>query len=382
VRTDSTLAQGLVQRYDTLGYQALEAPQMRPDGSTVYDCYVSCPGILVYQDEQGRAHRELVLPETLADAESLATLARATVTLEHPATFVTPDTWGQVSVGDVDSSVQALPSGYVRAQIAVRTRAALNAIRQGVQEISAGYLASVDYTAGVHPVYGAYDAIQRRRVYNHVALVPQGRAGHTVRLRADGAAHIIHTTHDGGTSPADPPTQETAMAIAAEDMEKIVDKMQSMIKDAFKAYKADMEEEIKKKKEQDMAAEEEAKKKAQESKKDAAPTPEQLHALAIERAELIGLAKTHGVEIKADMTNASLRKAVVLKAKTDARQDADEAYYKAAIDFLPTPATSQHASAYQEIGQRMMQPPAPVAKADARQLSPRERALSGLARKS
>lgn len=189
-RTDSAdLEDGpTVLRFDR---GELLAPTVREDGTVLISGRAAKPGVLVYLDANGNEFRELVLPEDLHRADSLGTLGRAPVTLEHPSTEVTPDNVGQVGVGDVDGEVFVEQDGFVTVRMAVRRRDAIDAIRAGKVELSPGYRVRIEETSGVHPVFGRYDAIQRDRRYNHLAIVDRARGGASVRLRTDGAAYQV-----------------------------------------------------------------------------------------------------------------------------------------------------------------------------------------------
>ena len=190
-RTDSADAdalEGTVVRFDR---GELLAPTVRDDGTVLISGRTAKPGVLVYLDANGNEFRELVLPEDLHRADSLGTLGRAPVTLEHPSTEVTPDNVGQVGVGDVDGEVFVEEDGFVTVRMAVRRRDAIDAIRAGKVELSPGYRVRIEETAGIHPVFGRYDAIQRERRYNHLAIVDRARGGASVRLRTDGAAYQV-----------------------------------------------------------------------------------------------------------------------------------------------------------------------------------------------
>lgn len=321
-----------VERFDSLAYEQLRAPFVRPDGTTLYECFVSKPGVLVYEDAQGRKTRELVPLETLSDPEWLETLGRAATTLTHPEKFVTPDTWAQDGVGDVDGHVQVLANGFVKAAIAVRRRDALDAIKAGIREISAGYTCEIEWTAGVHPEFGAYDCIQRKRRCNHVAIVPQGRAGSSVRLRADAAQQI--TTDGAAPVPASTPAKEAIVPMTEDEKKALMADVDKKLDERFGSLKTDLDTMIKSavaagNKPADKPAAEQPKPEEQPK------TDAQIHQLAAERSELLALAKAHGVEVKPEHTNAAIRKAVVLKVNTTAKNDADDSYYKAALDFLP-----------------------------------------------
>ena len=164
-------------------------PVVMPDGSTWYEGRAARPGVHVYLDVDGTPIRELVTADTLARTEDLATLAGAPVTLYHPPQPVDPDNFGEYAEGVTASEVETEEAGgFVRVKLKVMRRRGLDAIARGdAQELSCGYVAEIDPTPGEDPEFGAYDRRQISRQYNHLALVPKGRHGPSVRLRADAA---------------------------------------------------------------------------------------------------------------------------------------------------------------------------------------------------
>lgn len=312
-----------VRRHDRLTDALLGTPYRRKDGTLLCDAIVSGPGVLTYRNDAGETWRELVPPETLEDPEYLEGVGRGVLTLLHPDEDVTPDNVQEHGVGDTDGDVCVLAGGFIRARLAVRARKALDAIDAGIEEISPGYDVEIEETAGVHPEYGAYDAIQRRRVLNHLAIVPRGRSGPNVRLRADSAEQVLTTT----TPPKD---------IA---MDK--DELAALLDELLEKKLTPMREDIAALKKTDAPAE--GQPKPPQGEGAASPTPPtpptteekkvDMHALAVERAELLSLAREHQVEVKAEQDNASVRKAVALALAPNARKDADDSYYKALLDL-------------------------------------------------
>jgi hypothetical protein len=115
--------------------------------------------------------------------------------LLHPEEFVDAENAKDFSTGTIDPEVEwetTHADGFVRVRGTVQRADAVKAIEDGMQELSAGYTAELDMTPGVWTdAEGAehrYDAIQRNIRYNHLAIVPRGRAGRDVKLRLDGAA--------------------------------------------------------------------------------------------------------------------------------------------------------------------------------------------------
>lgn len=73
--------------------------------------------------------------------------------------------------------------------------ALIDAIRNGTQEVSCGYAADTEMISGKYNGED-YDAIQRNIRYNHLAVVPRGRAGPEVRIRLDAAEEIEPTSRE------------------------------------------------------------------------------------------------------------------------------------------------------------------------------------------
>lgn len=182
---------GWVERVDLDPDGPLLRPTMREDGTLLMTGRVARPGVLLYQLANGTTRRELVLPEDLHRADALGTLGRAAVTLEHPKDPVSPDTVKEVGVGDVDGEVHVEADGFVTVRLAVRRRDAIDAIMAGKVQLSPGYIVRIEEQSGVHPIFGRFDAIQRDRRYNHLAVVDRARGGASVRLRTDGAAYQV-----------------------------------------------------------------------------------------------------------------------------------------------------------------------------------------------
>lgn len=175
-------------------------------------------GVFEYRQPDGTVIRELRDDADVLSPESLATLGRKPTTLLHPEVngkrvLVTPQNWSTFATGAVGEKISAA-GGYVDVTLTVNRADALAAIRDGMHELSCGYECDLDRTPGVHPIYGAYDQRQKNIEYNHVAVVPKGRAGDEARLHFDAAEQI--------TTP--PQHKERAMAkIKIGDVEFEVD---------------------------------------------------------------------------------------------------------------------------------------------------------------
>lgn len=171
-----------VQRFDrgTLRpAERLENGWMRVDG------YTARVGVLEYQHGDGNVRRELVLPEELFNADSIASARMVPVTNGHPRELLDDQTAREHQVGSVGEALRA-DGDYLRAPLMLTDRDAVRAVDNGRSELSWGYQCTL------HPPddtlvsrWGAHDGIQRGRRYNHLALVDDARAGSGARLRLD-----------------------------------------------------------------------------------------------------------------------------------------------------------------------------------------------------
>lgn len=298
---------------------------------------IAKPGVMVYHYSDGRTVRELLPPETLYDAASLATLARKPVTLEHPPAGVNvdPSNVAALGVGDIDGLVEVpnadeqARGGYAYVKIAVRRKDALDAVKAGKQQVSPGYLCVVRDEKGVHPVFGAYDAVQVKRSYNHLAIVDMARGGPDVRLRADGAHGATPAPHPAAPAAPGAPMNPKLLALliaagvpkadaeAAEIPEAMADTLAAMLEQAAQD-EAELE-----------------KLKAEKPKADAAQAKAEEDAriaYAAERAPLIEVAAGFKIDGADKLGNAALRKAIVIAADPKAPTDKDDTYYAARVD--------------------------------------------------
>lgn len=114
--------------------------------------------------------------------DSLRSLAHAAVTVGHPDVAVTADNWSELAVGEV--STEVLRDGeWLTTSIIVKDS---KAQRQSARELSAGYNCNIVAEDGVAPCGTKYQFKQTDIKFNHLAIVPQGRAGAEARI-GDGA---------------------------------------------------------------------------------------------------------------------------------------------------------------------------------------------------
>lgn len=168
------------------------APQSLAAGGVLLPATPSRTGIQEYH-EDGRLVREYRPTEEVFHVDSLDSFRAAPVTLGHPQTPVTPESWSQLSVGSV-LSVGSQPfaengSDWVKADLSIQRNDAIDDVKSKRRTgLSVGYTCDIDETAGVTPDGQPYDRVQRNIRVNHLALLASTespRAGAGARLRID-----------------------------------------------------------------------------------------------------------------------------------------------------------------------------------------------------
>jgi len=156
------------------------------DGYLVADVRVSRTGIQHYAGaEMGRpdlATVRVFRPEAeVFHADALASMAHRPVTLDHPSEAVTAANWKTHSVGQMGGEV-ARDGEYVKVPLILMDQSAIAQVQAGKRQLSVGYRAEIDWTAGTTADGQPYDAIQRGIRANHLAVVDAARAGPACRI--------------------------------------------------------------------------------------------------------------------------------------------------------------------------------------------------------
>lgn len=169
-----------------------------PQGGYVAPAKIARTGILLYAAKAMRA-KGLDVPAKFRDSDMVRvympaevlqaaadSLRVAPVTNDHPPVMVDPTNYSRYAVGTVLSGSVAFDGKYLSASLALQDQQLILDVESGEkQEVSAGYMASTKFTAGVSPDGEAYDAVRDYLEYNHAAVVRRGRAGSAVRLELD-----------------------------------------------------------------------------------------------------------------------------------------------------------------------------------------------------
>lgn len=155
-----------------------------PEGFLVVDAVVTRTGIFNYKNLDGSLRRELRHPEDVLDSSSLESMQMLPITVLHPKErVVTAENSKNLSVGYTGQDVK-INGDFIETRLKITDKKAITAIENGLQELSLGY--GVELIKQDGEFNGQrYDARQTKIRYNHLAIVPRGRAGREARIILD-----------------------------------------------------------------------------------------------------------------------------------------------------------------------------------------------------
>jgi hypothetical protein len=120
-------------------------------------------------------------PEEVFAPDSLKTLDRTPLTVDHPPKGVAADTWSKLVKGDVHGPREN-GEFVTAAEIYIRSKDAVEAYRSGKKELSIGYAFQLDMTPGTNHKGEAFDGSMKNIRGNHVAMVDSARCGSACRI--------------------------------------------------------------------------------------------------------------------------------------------------------------------------------------------------------
>jgi len=296
-------------RFDTGSLGKLERT---PQGGIRVPAGVTRSGLLTYVNPDGSKRVEYRPQDEVERADSLATLRDAPVTNLHHG-LVDASNYRKVTVGTA-SGTPRMDGVQVVTDLVIQDGLTIDQIDKGERrEVSSGYTCQIDPTPGMFEGE-RYDVIQKNIRYNHIALVPKGRAGSEVALRLDAEDNQIREDEDvmkkieiiGGVEYEVGTDAHAAARKVREDAEAAV----SARLNALTSLEA-----------------ENAELKAQVERFESA-------AQAAARKALEAAAVKIAVEVRADMSDADIRRAVISKAHPDLDLEGKPAaYLDAAYDL-------------------------------------------------
>ena len=301
-------------RFDNVEFKAVKT-----DEGFIKDTpIIGRTGLLKYVQPDGTIRTEYRPPEEAFAEDSLSSIEAKPITIGHHG-LVTSNNAKQIKpVGTVLSKAKQ-DGDNIRADVVIYN------LDCNERDLSCGYSLDLDETPGVTPSGERYDAVQRNIRYNHLAIVPKGRAGNA-RLNFDGEQIFEEKNEDkmdklkleNGIEyevPAEVKVAFEAMTSEKEEAKKAKDKAEAE-RDAVIADKDKVVEELGYAKENGVGSDnfnEEVKK----------------------RVALLDTAKKAGVEQADEMDEQAIKCAVINSVRGDSVDLADKSldYINAAFDL-------------------------------------------------
>jgi len=281
--------------------------------------------------KDGKEYLEYRPPEEAFKKDSLASLQGKPITIGHKGMVDSKNAARIKPVGSVLSEGRQDGNNIV-ADVVIYN------LDTAARELSCGYTVELDETPGVTPEGEHYDAVQRNIIYNHVAIVPEGRAG-VARLNMDGEQedeseeekmsekNYTKIRLDGGLEYEAAPevavyiekiradSKELSEKISALEVEKadalkkLSDEKDSLNeKDSLKAELTKEKDELQAKYDAAISDNEKIKKDAEKAAEDAkAKFDEAVKA----RVEMLSIAAKHKIEKADAMTDKEIKIAVI-----------------------------------------------------------------------
>lgn len=316
-----------------------------PEGYLTVDrTIVTNVGVFTYKQKDGSLIRELRTPEEVFSSDSLNTLKLKPVTNGHPKKLVTTDNVKDFQVGTLGSDI--FVDGYhVSIPLTITDSNTIQDIKSGKRALSCGYVADIEFSSG-NWMGIEYDAIQRNIRYNHTAIVDKGRAGDAAILRMDDAGILIDSCEKDDKNKNnvkgdncmstnfktikldDVDYQAEAEVIKKYNLAKKDNETLSKEIEKLKADNSKLQAEKDNFKEK-LDVSEAKIKELEETKLD----EKAIKAAVDARLNLVQIAKKADVEVKDEMDDLEIKKAVILKVMPKAVLDEkDQIYIDARFD--------------------------------------------------
>ena len=332
---------------------------------------VTSIGVFSYARKDGTIQRELRLPEEVFAEGTLNSMKLKPVTLNHPTELVTKDNADKLQVGSLGDNPSWTKEWHDRNQtevtdgincaidMIITKKDAIDAVLNGKNALSMGYTCDLEMAEPGATWCGVeYDFIQRNIRYNHCAIVDSARAGDNakIELRVDSEDAVLEDMvikSDGGTKMELKKINLDGIEYQAE--ESVIKALNAEKTRADKAEKdaceekktmdkkvadlEDKEKELEKRISELEAERDTAKEKADNAEKELekvkadSADPRHLDEAVKAKLTLLHNAEKAKVEVKEDMSDLDIKKAIITSQFPKANFDGkDEVYIEARYD--------------------------------------------------
>lgn len=337
-------------------YDRIDAPTwmtesftQTPEGYIRGRACVTNIGVFPYKLSDGSIEYELRHPDDVFESESLDSLRLKPVTNNHPNEAVTADNIKLFQVGNLGDNPMNGDNIHLTIDMIIQDAQTIDDVLRGKRELSCGYTADVVDESGVW-LGMPYTKRQKNIRYNHVAVVDVARAGEAARIKLDSGDGILIRSFSDDAALAVEDTNSNKEGRMADNMKTIqldsVDyEAEPAVIDAYLKEKsrADSLENTVQAKEGEIAKLEAERDSAKEKLDSVEQKLAELEASHLDEAEinkrvqarieLMALANDAKAEVKVDMSDMDIKKAIVLAVypKTSLDGKSDE-YINARVD--------------------------------------------------
>ena len=155
---------------------------------------IACVGVFPYMKADNSVEMEAKLPTELLSEETVSSANSKPITDNHPDELVTQVNARNYMKGFTATNAH-VENDKLKVDMTITDKSLIDEINKGKQELSIGFETEVVPKKGEYKGV-AYDSVQRNIRINHVAVVEQGRAGHSVRLLGDSAEMVEQDAHE------------------------------------------------------------------------------------------------------------------------------------------------------------------------------------------
>ncbi|QHJ77577.1 MAG: hypothetical protein [Bacteriophage sp.] len=154
---------------------------------------IACVGVFPYMKADNSVEMEAKLPTELLSEGTVSSANSKPITDNHPDELVTQVNARNYMKGFTATNAH-VENDKLKVDMTITDKSLIDEINKGKQELSIGFETEVVPKKGEYKGV-AYDSVQRNIRINHVAVVEQGRAGHSVRLLGDSAEMVEQDAH-------------------------------------------------------------------------------------------------------------------------------------------------------------------------------------------
>ena len=267
--------------------------------------------------------------QEVLNPKSLDTYINATVTDEHPKSFVTADNIMQLQKGSSANYEVFSKDGidYVKAKLVITDKNLIKKIQDGKVEISAGYSQNLVQEDGEF-MGTPYQFKQTDIKINHIAIVDSGRCGNGCKIGDEKYAKIDNENQNKDKVMAKLKIGNAEVEVCDTVLNHVT-QLETKANDAEKSVK-ELDEQIEKlKAEKDILMKKDKEKKSESKDEDIAK-------LVDAKVELLTFAKDAKVEIKSTDSIEDMKKAIIVAKTGLDMADKSSAYIDASFDMLKT----------------------------------------------